>query len=67
MVQFANYNTWQKIPQYEKRYKLAKIIRFGTFKRSSNMLCDLEGNFNLMCANPRAMKLLAYLKQKRLK
>lgn len=64
-MQFAQYpDKWKELPQYEQRYKRCKIIRMGEFKRRSNLICDLEGNFNLMCANPRALRLLSFLKSK---
>ena len=62
-MQFTNYYKWDNKPMWEKRYKLSKIIRFGECKRRSNLICDFEGNFNLMCANPRAMRLLSFLKR----
>ena len=60
-MQLANYSEWDK-PIYEKRYRRCKIIRFGKEKNELNWICDFEGNFNLMCANERAIRLLTYIK-----
>lgn len=49
----------------ENIYKRSKIVRIWfTEKRSKCVICDLEGNFNLMCSNPRAVRLLTRLREK---
>lgn len=64
-MQIKNLNDWEEKPNYEKRYSRSKIIRFGEYKKRTNLICDFEGNFNLMCSNPRAIRLLQYIKTAR--
>lgn len=44
----------------------SKIIRFGEYKDKSNMICDVNGDFYLSSANNRAVRLLFYIKNKRI-
>lgn len=64
MVQFINNEIPNNLkqPAKQKIYKRCKIIKFtykDNFEWGKGLVTDFEGNFNLMCANKRALRLLA--------
>ncbi len=47
-----------------KIYKRSRLQR-TMYENGTSFVTDIEGNFNLMCGHPRALRLIDFVKRRR--